>query len=101
CKLSVAVHIGNPCGHSYCAECGYEWISKNKRSPTCAVCRAKLSMHKPLFSNVMGDSIVRRYIELLANNGDISWQHGGSKITEWDLRKVYVVLTLVQWSSSG
>lgn len=26
--FSVAAHIGT-CGHSFCGECGWEWISQN------------------------------------------------------------------------
>jgi len=26
--FSVASHVGNPCGHTFCGPCGWEWYAK-------------------------------------------------------------------------
>lgn len=27
--LSTFAHLGNPCGHTFCGECGWRWIKKH------------------------------------------------------------------------
>jgi len=87
CDIFVAAHLGNPCGHSFCGECGWEWISKNKRSPTCAVCRAKLSVAAPMIPNFALDNTVARHLEALAASGEKEWQPNGTRIIDWNIRK--------------
>ncbi|KIM85518.1 hypothetical protein PILCRDRAFT_367399 [Piloderma croceum F 1598] len=86
CDIFVAAHIGT-CGHSFCGECGWEWISQNKRFPTCAVCRAKLSASSPMIPNFALDNTVNRHLQALANSGREEWQPGGTRINEWNIRK--------------
>ncbi|KAJ7770788.1 hypothetical protein DFH07DRAFT_735143, partial [Mycena maculata] len=33
CDIFAATHLLNPCGHSFCGECVWQWIQQN-------VCRA-------------------------------------------------------------
>lgn len=33
---SAAAHIANPCGHTICGECGFDWISRNVCHPVLA-----------------------------------------------------------------
>ncbi|KAF9452539.1 hypothetical protein P691DRAFT_794702 [Macrolepiota fuliginosa MF-IS2] len=82
----LATHVGNPCGHSYCGDCGWQWIKKNKRGQ-CPVCRAKLIKSEPLVPNITMDSLVEKHIGLLISAGDEEWKPHGVKYKEWDVRK--------------
>ncbi|EPQ60973.1 hypothetical protein GLOTRDRAFT_30008, partial [Gloeophyllum trabeum ATCC 11539] len=95
CDLFAAAHVGNPCGHCFCGECGWAWISKNRRHPTCAVCRAALSGDMPMIPNFTLDSMVEKHINALVVSGDTDWLAGGSKYRDWHERKEYVPLIAV------
>ncbi|KAG2077027.1 hypothetical protein BDR04DRAFT_1089316 [Suillus decipiens] len=84
--IMVAAHLCNPCGHSCCGECAQGWISQNRRSPACAVCRAVLSTTKPLLPNYSLDAVVQQYIRTLAVSGRLEWQEKGDRLEEWSKR---------------
>ncbi|KAI0050699.1 hypothetical protein FA95DRAFT_1486787, partial [Auriscalpium vulgare] len=84
---SAFAHVGNPCGHSFCGECGYQWLAKNRNDPTCSLCRAKLSTETPMIPNYAMDSTVEKYVKSLALSGQEAWQEGGEKLDEWHQRK--------------
>ncbi|KAH7923989.1 hypothetical protein BV22DRAFT_543521 [Leucogyrophana mollusca] len=86
CDIFVAAHLGNPCGHTCCGECGYEWLTQNKRSPTCPVCRTKLKKSLPLIPNFSVDNLVSQHIRALANSGKLEWKAGGVKLNDWNTR---------------
>ncbi|KAH7883829.1 hypothetical protein F5I97DRAFT_1599118 [Phlebopus sp. FC_14] len=86
CDILVAAHMASPCGHTYCGECGYVWLSRNKYSPTCAVCRANLTAATPLLPNFVVDSIVRQHVQALARSGRPDWQQNGYRLIEWNRR---------------
>jgi len=85
CDIFVAAHLGNPCGHSFCGECGLNWIASN-RPPTCAICRSKLSTI-PMIPNFVVDSTVDKYVKALALSDNVDWKPGGKKLLEWTARK--------------
>ncbi|KAG1885623.1 hypothetical protein F4604DRAFT_1727191 [Suillus subluteus] len=84
--IMVAAHLCNPCGHSCCGECAQAWISQNKASPACAVCRAALFPTKPLLPNYSLDAVVQQYIRVLAVSGRSEWQEKGDRLAEWRKR---------------
>ncbi|KAG2156482.1 uncharacterized protein EDB93DRAFT_1310181 [Suillus bovinus] len=84
--IMVAAHLCNPCGHSCCGECAQGWISQNKTSPACAVCRAALSTTKPLLLNYSLDAVIQQYIRALAISGRLEWQEKGDRLAEWRKR---------------
>ncbi|KAJ3576150.1 hypothetical protein NP233_g637 [Leucocoprinus birnbaumii] len=86
CDLFVSTHSGNPCGHSYCGDCGWQWVKKNNQSQ-CPVCRANLVRSKPLIPNIAMDSLVEKHIAQLISAGDADWQPQGAKFTERTRRK--------------
>ncbi|KAI0067815.1 hypothetical protein BV25DRAFT_872343 [Artomyces pyxidatus] len=87
CDIFAFAHLGNPCGHSFCGECGFNWIVKNRKAPTCAVCRAKLSADAPMIPNFAMDNTIEKHVRALGSNGDAEWIDGGSKYNEWLQRK--------------
>ncbi|THH12936.1 hypothetical protein EW146_g7225, partial [Bondarzewia mesenterica] len=88
CDIFVAAHAADPCGHSFCGECGWEWIKKNKRTPTCPLCRTKLSVKNgPMIPNFALDSIVKVVIQGYGSSGEEGWGEGGHKLKEWQKRK--------------
>ncbi|OAX44876.1 hypothetical protein K503DRAFT_861153 [Rhizopogon vinicolor AM-OR11-026] len=82
----VAAHLCNPCGHSCCGECVQGWVSQNKMSPTCPVCRTALSTMKPLLPNYALDAVVQQYVRALAVSGRSEWQEKGDRLAEWKKR---------------
>lgn len=84
--IMVAAHLCNPCGHSCCGECAQGWISQNKTSPACAVCRAVLTTTKPLLPNYSLDAVVQQYIRARAASGRSEWQEKGDRLAEWRKR---------------
>ena len=99
---SAFAHLGNPCGHTFCGECGWRWIKKNvgplkrfvaasytrqRESPLCATCRASLSADAPMIPNFAVDSAVEKHVEALRNNGIDGWESTGTKFMEWQARK--------------
>ncbi|KAI0935977.1 hypothetical protein AcV5_004242 [Taiwanofungus camphoratus] len=87
CDILASAHLGNPCGHTICGDCGWSWISKNKRSPTCAICRTKLVTSTPMIPNIAMDNTVEKHINALAASGSADWQPSGVRHTEWSKRK--------------
>ncbi|KAH9947696.1 hypothetical protein B0H21DRAFT_821698 [Amylocystis lapponica] len=83
----AASHLGNPCGHTTCGECGWNWISKHKRAPTCAICREKLMRDTPMIPNFAMDNTVERHIATLAVSGHTEWAVEGVKYKDWVQRK--------------
>lgn len=87
CDLLAAAHIANPCGHTICGECGFDWISRNKRAPTCAICRTKLIRAAPLIPNIAMDNTIAKHVGALAASGCVDWQPTGAKHKEWAQRR--------------
>ncbi|GLB36429.1 putative zinc finger, C3HC4 type (RING finger) [Lyophyllum shimeji] len=83
--IFVAPHLGNPCGHSCCGECGWKWRMKGKH--TCAVCRTELSREMPLIPNFAMDNTVEKHIAALGQTGIAEWNPGGKLYEEWNFRK--------------
>ncbi|KAF7784724.1 hypothetical protein Agabi119p4_889 [Agaricus bisporus var. burnettii] len=86
CDLFVATHLGNPCGHSYCGDCAWQWVNKNDRTE-CPICRTQLVGEAPLIPNITLDSLIEKHIELLISAGDIDWLPQGSKYKDRASRK--------------
>lgn len=85
--LFAAAHLANPCGHSCCGSCLQSWISKNKRKPSCPVCRSILDLYAPMIPNFSVDSAVARHVDELALQGIEEWEAGGLNRLAWDKRK--------------
>ncbi|KAH7914510.1 hypothetical protein BJ138DRAFT_1177308, partial [Hygrophoropsis aurantiaca] len=86
CDIFVAAHISNPCGHTCCGQCAYEWVSQTKYSPTCTVCRTKLVKSLPLIPNFSVDNLVQQYLRAWAKSGQSDWQANGVKMNDWNER---------------
>ncbi|KAF9459444.1 hypothetical protein BDZ94DRAFT_1268195 [Collybia nuda] len=86
CDLFVAAHVGNPCGHSVCGDCGWLWSKKNKDGG-CSVCRTKMSKELPMIPNIAIDNLVEKHVQALGSSGDKDWLPNGTKFTEWSFRK--------------
>ncbi|KAK7058307.1 hypothetical protein VNI00_001938 [Paramarasmius palmivorus] len=84
CDYIVGAHVFNPCGHTLCGNCGWEWAVKNRKS-TCPVCRTRCDIYKPMLPNILVDNIVQRYVGHLAMV-DPAWATGGLKWVEWNAR---------------
>ncbi|KAJ7462724.1 hypothetical protein B0H11DRAFT_2054006 [Mycena galericulata] len=85
CDIFVATHLLNPCGHSYCGPCAWQWIARN-RTAGCPVCRAPLT-NTPMVPNICIDKTVETHIQMLCYNGDIGWREGGPKLIEFRERQ--------------
>ncbi|ESK98487.1 ring finger protein 8 [Moniliophthora roreri MCA 2997] len=85
CDFIVGAHVFNPCGHSLCGDCGFEWAVKNRKS-TCPVCRTKCDLYKPMLPNILVDNIIQKYVVNLAFV-DPAWAPGGTKWVEWNTRQ--------------
>jgi hypothetical protein len=58
-----------------------------KRSPTCPICRAKLSRKAPLLPNITVDSVVSRHVAALAAAGIDGWAGpAAARHIEWTSR---------------
>ena len=106
---SALAHLVNPCGHTFCCECGWRWIKRNVSPlkhfsrcvlrtllawqmatpvlPSCAICRTGLSMYTPITPNLAVDNAVEKYVEALRTNGIDGWEINGTKFQEWQIRK--------------
>ncbi|OCH96660.1 hypothetical protein OBBRIDRAFT_718507, partial [Obba rivulosa] len=80
-------HLGNPCGHTFCGECGWDWVVQNRKAPTCPICRTRLIVNVPMIPNYTVDSTVEKHVARLSANGDAGWCDGGDQYKEWRLRK--------------
>ncbi|KAF5377442.1 hypothetical protein D9615_005152 [Tricholomella constricta] len=88
--IFVAAHLGNPCGHSFCGECGWNWemkCIKGGKTNNCPTCRTELSRETPMIPNFSMDSTVEKHIAALGQSGIAEWKPGGSKHKEWISRK--------------
>ncbi|PCH33389.1 hypothetical protein WOLCODRAFT_21979 [Wolfiporia cocos MD-104 SS10] len=87
CDIVAAAYMSNPCGHTFCGNCAWVWVSKNRRTPTCAVCRANLVPSSPLIPNIAIDHTVEKHISALVQSGSEDWLPEGAAFTEWMRRK--------------
>jgi len=87
CDIFAFAHLGNPCGHTFCGECGWRWIKKNREAPSCAICRANLSVDAPVIPNFAVDNAVEKHVQALHNSGADGWESDGTKFAEWQARK--------------
>ncbi|KAG5733067.1 hypothetical protein E4T56_gene3567 [Termitomyces sp. T112] len=83
--IFVAAHVCNPCGHSICGECGWQWKRKGKTN--CAICRTELARDMPLIPNFAMDNTIEKHIAALGHSGISEWKISGSKHIEWLGRK--------------
>ncbi|KAF4623688.1 hypothetical protein D9613_001652 [Agrocybe pediades] len=86
CDLFVASHVGNPCGHTFCGECGWQWHVLNKNKG-CPCCRKNLNSSVPMIPNIAMDNTVEKHVKALALGGAAEWASGGKKLDEWLARK--------------
>jgi hypothetical protein len=73
------------------------WVPRNvpllcintwqREVPSCAICRANLSVDAPMIPNFAVDSAVEKHVEALRTSGVDGWESDGSKFTEWQARK--------------
>ncbi|KAH6917561.1 hypothetical protein BKA70DRAFT_1487521 [Coprinopsis sp. MPI-PUGE-AT-0042] len=85
--ILAASHIANPCGHSFCGSCGWEWIIDQNHS-SCPVCRTTIARSNKMVPNVSLDSTIDKYVELLGLAGITEWRKGsGKSYIEWVARK--------------
>ncbi|KZT06351.1 uncharacterized protein LAESUDRAFT_192104 [Laetiporus sulphureus 93-53] len=87
CDLMAAAHLCNPCGHTICGECGWNWTMQAKSSPTCAICRAALAPHSAMIPNFALDNAIEKHVAAIAASGCTDWQPSGSKYIDWTTRK--------------
>lgn len=62
----------------------YTW---QREAPTCAVCRASLSVDAPMIPNFAVDSAIEKHVQALRTSGVEGWESGGTKSTEFQARK--------------
>ncbi|KAL4243078.1 hypothetical protein ABKN59_001039 [Abortiporus biennis] len=85
--IFACAYVSIPCGHSCCGECGWSWIAKHPKHPTCVVCRAGLTSKDLMVPNIALDNTVEKQIEALATHGDKSWVEDGPNYQEWKNRR--------------
>ncbi|KAL1738180.1 hypothetical protein HDZ31DRAFT_51385 [Schizophyllum fasciatum] len=78
----VAAHVTNPCGHSFCGECGHQWLKVNKKT-ICPNCRTAVHRRAPMIPNIALDHAISVYVSSLASNGNAEWASGGVKFAEF------------------
>lgn len=76
---------------------GKMWVPRNvllprintwqREAPSCAICRANLTVDAPMIPNLAVDSAVERHVQALRTSGVDGWESDGSKLTEWQARK--------------
>ncbi|KAJ6519482.1 hypothetical protein C8R45DRAFT_23359 [Mycena sanguinolenta] len=86
CDIFVATHLLNPCGHSFCGDCSWQWVMKN-RNTACPICRTRLSTMAPMTPNISLDKTIDLHIRMLSTYSDIEWQTGGAKLVEFRERE--------------
>ncbi|KAF9056650.1 hypothetical protein BJ165DRAFT_1399267 [Panaeolus papilionaceus] len=86
CCPIAAAHIGTPCGHTFCGDCGWQWY---KKSPTggCPCCREKLDESNPIIPNIAMDNVIEKHIKALALSGKEDWSTTGQTYHDWVARK--------------
>ncbi|KAG6837043.1 hypothetical protein H0H93_015906 [Arthromyces matolae] len=83
--IFAAAHLCNPCGHSVCGECGWQWKKRGKTN--CAICRTELARDNPMIPNFSMDNTVEKHVAALGQSGIDEWKIGGTKYAEWCSRK--------------
>lgn len=58
-----------------------------REAPSCAICRANLSVDAPMIPNFAVDSAVEKHVQALRTSCVDGWESDGSKFTEWQARK--------------
>ncbi|KAF9535509.1 hypothetical protein CPB83DRAFT_888214 [Crepidotus variabilis] len=86
CDLLVASQVGNPCGHTFCGECGWQWHIENKNKG-CPCCRQDLDQEIPMIPNIAIDNTVEKHVQALSLSGLEEWDVGGRKFKEWTSRQ--------------
>ncbi|CAA7258791.1 unnamed protein product [Cyclocybe aegerita] len=86
CDIFVFAHVGNPCGHTVCGECGWLWHVENKNKG-CPYCRRPLEVNHPMIPNIAMDNVVDKHVQALAASGAQEWEPGGRKYKEWADRR--------------
>ena len=76
---------------------GKTWVPRNvlllhintlqREAPSCAICRANLSVDAPMIPNFAVDSAVEKHVQALRTSCVDGWESDGSKFTEWQARK--------------
>ncbi|KAF8058276.1 hypothetical protein FPV67DRAFT_1722066 [Lyophyllum atratum] len=70
--IFVAAHLANPCGHSFCGDCGWQWKMKGKSN--CLICRTEFSRETPMIPNFAMDNTVEKHISALGQSGLAEWK---------------------------
>jgi hypothetical protein len=78
---------------------GKTWVPRNvsllrinrwqREAPSCAICRANLSVDAPMIPNFAVDSAVEKHVQALRTSGVDGWESDGSKFAELQARKEY------------
>jgi len=58
-----------------------------RETPSCAICRANLSVDAPMIPNFAVDNAVEKHVQALRNSGVDGWESDGTKFAEWQARK--------------
>ncbi|KJA26011.1 hypothetical protein HYPSUDRAFT_344772 [Hypholoma sublateritium FD-334 SS-4] len=85
--LLVAAHVGNPCGHSVCGDCGWQWYLNKAASRCCPCCRGLLNPTLPMIPNISMNNTVEKHVKALGLSGRQGWEPGGSRHRDWMARK--------------
>ncbi|TBU34979.1 hypothetical protein BD311DRAFT_649194 [Dichomitus squalens] len=86
--LSVAPHVGVPCGHSYCGECCVRWMKQNPgRHPSCPTCRVKLARDILVVPNYSLQHTIDKHVAALGATGVVDWQPTGTLYQERQQRQ--------------
>jgi hypothetical protein len=56
-------------------------------TPSCAICRTRLSVDVPMIPNFAVDNAVEKHVHALRIGGIEGWEKDGSKFAEWQGRK--------------
>ncbi|KAI0304685.1 hypothetical protein BC826DRAFT_977667 [Russula brevipes] len=73
--------------------------TRQRDTPSCAICRVSLSVDTPMIPNFAVDSAVEKHVQALCINGIEGWETAGSKFTEWQTRKACVSKEIDQFAS--
>ncbi|KAJ7042585.1 hypothetical protein C8F04DRAFT_1076419 [Mycena alexandri] len=87
CDIFVATHLLSPCGHSFCGDCAWQWVTKNRKT-ACPVCRGPLACPS-MIPNISMDKTVDTHIGMLTqgHNGEAGWRTGGKMLAEFRQRQ--------------
>lgn len=62
-------------------------IPRQKRFPSCAICRGALSRDAPMVPNIALDSLVDKHVHALGAHGADDWRPGGAKFADLMARR--------------